>query len=59
MANVGSRSAITRKIYRKHVRSLKNRLAIRIRRPVMHKIYNLKSKRIENYINHKIFIDFF
>lgn len=43
MANVGSRSAITRKIYRKHVRSLKNKLAIRIRRPVKYKIYKLKS----------------
>lgn len=38
MANVGSRSAITRKIYRKHVRSLKNRFAIRIRRPVIDKL---------------------
>lgn len=33
VAYVGSRSAITRNMYRKHVRSLKNRFAIRMRRP--------------------------
>lgn len=33
VANVGSRSAITRNMYRKQVNSLKNKFAIRIRRP--------------------------
>lgn len=32
-ANVGSRSVMTRTMYNTHVRSLKNRFAIRIRRP--------------------------
>lgn len=34
VANVGSRSVITRNIYRKQVSNLKNKLTIRIRRPV-------------------------
>lgn len=34
VANVGSRSVITRNMYRKQVSSLKNKLTIRIRKPV-------------------------
>lgn len=35
VAKVGSRSVITRNIYRKQVSNLKNRLTIRMRRPVI------------------------
>lgn len=38
-ANVGSKSVMTRTMYNTHVRSLKNRFAIRIRRPNRKKKY--------------------
>lgn len=37
VANVGSKSVITRTIYRTQVRSLKNKFAILIRKPVTEK----------------------